>query len=73
MVFNSYLFFIVPICFIGIGCFLVYFAFSGKGITEPEKNAPFLLHSQYWLGGLVRGGLILFGLLSFLKFVNEFL
>jgi hypothetical protein len=53
MVFNSYLFFIVLICFIGIGCFLVYSAFSGKGIAEPEKNAPFQLHSQFRLRGLV--------------------
>ena len=73
MVFISYLFFIVPIFFIGIGCLLVHSAFSGKWISEPEKNAPFQLHLQYRLRGLVGGGLILFGILSFLKFVKELL
>ena len=73
MNFLSYIFFIVPISFIAIGCFLVYSAFSGKGVSEPEKNAPFQLHTQYRLRGLVGGGLIIFGILSFFKFVKELL
>ena len=73
MAFISYLFFIVPICFIGIGCFLVYSTSSEKSISELRKNAPIQLHSQYRLGGLAGGGLILFGLLSFLKFAKELL
>jgi len=73
MTFISYLFFLVPISFAGIGCFLVYSAFSGKGVSEPEKNAPFQLHTQYRLRGLVGVGLIIFGILSFFKFVKELL
>ena len=54
MAFISYLFLIVPVCFIGIGCFLLYSAISKKGITKPDKDAPFQLYTQFRLRGLNR-------------------
>ncbi len=73
MAFISYLFLIVPVCFIGIGCFLFYSAISKKGITKPDKDAPFQLYTQFRLRGLIGVGLIFFGLLTFIEFVKEFL
>ncbi len=46
----------------------VYFSRS-----EPEKNTPFQLYTQYRLRGLVGGGLIVSGILSFAEFAKEFL
>jgi hypothetical protein len=56
MDFLSVLTLLFPISIIAIGCFLIYSAFSGKGITEPEKNSFFQLHAQYKLRGLIGAG-----------------
>jgi hypothetical protein len=71
MNFLSALTLLFPISIFAIGCFLIYSAFSGKGITEPEKNAFFQLHAQYKLRGLIGVGFLIGGVLFFIEIIAE--
>ena len=39
--------------FIVLGVFLLYSAVSGRGVTPPEPDAPFVIHLRYRLRGLI--------------------
>jgi hypothetical protein len=39
--------------FIVLGIYLLYSAVSGRGMTPPEPEAPFVLHLRYKLRGII--------------------
>jgi hypothetical protein len=39
--------------FIVLGIFLLYSAMTGRGITPPEPEAPFVIHLRYRLRGII--------------------
>ncbi|MDY6790845.1 MAG: hypothetical protein SWH54_06205 [Thermodesulfobacteriota bacterium] len=71
MDFLSALTLLFPIGIFAIGCFLIYSAFSGKGITEPDQNAFFQLHAQYKLRGLIGVGFVIGSVLFFIEIIRE--
>jgi len=60
-----------PVSIFAIGCFLIYSAFSGKGIKEPDQNALFQLHAQYKLRGFIGIGFVIGGVLFFVEIITE--
>ncbi len=60
-----------PISIFAIGCFLIYSAFSGKGVKEPDQKALFKLHAQYKLRGLIGIGFVVGGVLFFIEIITE--
>ena len=71
MSFLSALTFLFPISIIAIGCFLIYSAFSGKGVTEPDQDALFNLHAQYKLRGFIGVGFVIGGILFFIEIIEK--
>ena len=71
MSFLAVLTFLFPIGIFAIGCFLIYSAFSGKGITEPDQNALFQLHAQYKLRVLIGVGFVIGSVLFFIETIKE--
>jgi hypothetical protein len=39
--------------FIVLGIFLLYSAVTGRGVTPPEPEAPFVVHLRYKLRGVI--------------------
>ena len=71
MTFFALLTFLFPICIFAIGCFLIYSAISGKGISVPDQKAPFLFHAQYKVRGLIGVGFLIGGVLFFSEIIKE--
>lgn len=61
---------IFPISIFVIGCFLIYSAIFGKGVSEPDKNASFHLYAQYKVRGLIGVGFLIGGILFSLEIIR---
>ncbi len=61
---------IVSSLFIGVGVYMIYSAFSGKGIPHPGEDAMLQTKIQYRLRGLIGVGMLIAGLLLLYGIVN---
>lgn len=62
----------VTLAIIACGCYMVYSAFTEKGIPDPGKDALLQVRIQYKLRGIIGGVIILIGIMFAYRIIDSF-